>query len=167
MRKIITLCLTVLLLSGCSPAKDIETVSDVLEEPKPDAVRQIQLSLPEEATAGIFHNGSGGTLYHCGDYIITVETFLAGDLEKTIKNTSGFGKNDLTVLSTVQKDLKRYDFAWASTGEGTQQISRAAVLDDGSWHYVLTVMAEAEEAGALEAEWNSLLASFTAVDTAA
>ena len=40
-------------------------------------------------------------------------------------------------------------------------MGRAAVIDDGSYHYCLTVMAAEEEAPQLRGTWQALFDSFT------
>ena len=40
-------------------------------------------------------------------------------------------------------------------------MGRAAILDDGSYHYVLTCMTDASNAHALQESWQTLFDSFT------
>jgi hypothetical protein len=49
-------------------------------------------------------------------------------------------------------------------GESGQLVCRAAVLDDGNYHYCLTAVAPAANAGELSEQWNALFASLRLED---
>ena len=99
-------------------------------------------------------------MYLCDDYTITVQTFASGDLNKTLQTATGYGKDKLQIMRTHANNAKRYECVWTAAGEGETQVGRTCVLDDGSYHYVLTVMAAEKQAGALMQTWNALMESF-------
>lgn len=150
-----------LLLTGCGAVDTFETVGDDLVLPVAGKQRQIVLVLPESATAPVMNDGDGSRLYLCDRYVLTVQTLDGGDLNRTVRTLSGYCAEQLTVMETTLSEEKRYDWVWSAAGEGGDSIGRAAVLDDGDCHYCVTVMADAQVAGALEEEWSRLFSGFT------
>ena len=102
----------------------------------------------------------GRRMYMGQDYEIMVETLASGDLNDTIRTISGFEKDQLTVLQTQQADADRYDFVWTTTGEGGERLGRAVILDDGNYHYCMTVLRDAEESIVV---WQDVFSSFNLV----
>lgn len=147
-----------LLLTGCS-AETFETVDDEIIQPVMATAEELSLTLPESAAAQAIQGEDGGKLYFCEDYVLTVQTLSGGDMERTAKSLCGFGTEELSVLETTAGENRRRDWVWTAAGEGGDQLGRAMVIDDGHYHYCVTVMAEAEAAGNLEAEWNALFSS--------
>ena len=160
MRKCWILLLVALLLSGCSTAETYETLSDELLEPVASVQREILLEIPADAAGEVMESEDGGKLYFCDGYTMTVQILEGGDLSKTVETLCGYSPNQLTVMQTQDGSWKRQEWIWVSVGEGGDQLGRGAVLDDGNYHYCLTVMAEASEAAVLEAEWDGLFESF-------
>ena len=62
-------------------------------------------------------------------------------------------------METKLGGVKRYEWTWTGMGESGAQVGRAAVLDDGDYHYCVTVMADEAAAGSLDAQWDALFAS--------
>ena len=89
------------------------------------------------------------------------ETLEAGDIGKTVKSVTGYPSESMTVLETSVSEVKRYECAWTAVTETGDIVGRAVILDDGSYHYVLSVMAPAQEAGSLHSTWDELFASYT------
>ncbi len=159
MKKIWVCILIFVLLSGCAQ-KDFETVGDVFAPEDVPTPQKTTLLLPEDAAAQAIH-GEEGNIYFCDGYEIMLQTLSAGDLNQTVKTLSGFNKEKLTIFETVKEKHKRYEYIWTAAGEGGDQIGRAVILDDGNYHYCLSVMASAPEAGSLLESWNELMGSFT------
>lgn len=157
--------LLMVFLTGCSSQQTMETICDVLDVSDAAKARQVQLLLPEDAAVATLEDEDAGKLYLCDGYSITVQTMESGDLNKTLQQTTGFTKDQLTVIKTQKKDFVRYDCAWSAVGEGGDQTCRGAILDDGYYHYVITVMAEAAKAGSLTATWQNLLDSAALIST--
>ena len=160
MKKCAILLLISLLLAGCAAEETFETVADDWVQSVAAPVRDVNLTLPEDAAAPV-SAGEKGVLYRCGGYEIMVETLSSGDLEATLREVTGYSRENLTVLETREGELKRYDLIWSCLGEQGQQVARACILDDGNYHYVLTVLADAEQAGEYEQVWNDLFSSYS------
>lgn len=165
MKKTLVICLLILLLAGCSRPKEFETMADTYTEPHLAEAWQISVKLPPDATVAVLESADTGKLYLCDDYSLTTQTMEAGDLNRTLKEITGFSRDAIMVIETVQGALKRYDCAWTVVGEGGEQTCRAAVLDDGNYHYVVTVMADCVSAGALQESWQGIFDSFRIINT--
>lgn len=165
MKRILAGVLLAVFLTGCSAQKTMETISDVLDASATAKVQQVQLSLPEDAALATLENEDAGKLYLCDGYAVAVQTMQSGDLGRTFKQTTGFSREQLTVITTQKEGFTRYDCAWSAVGEGGDQTCRGVVLDDGYYHYVITVMADADMAGQLASDWQRLLDSATLVST--
>lgn len=149
-----------LFLMGCS-AETFETVGDEVLQPVMATAGELSMTLPDSATTQAMQSEDGGKLYFCDGYVLTVQTLDGGDMELTAKSLCGFGTDSLRVMETAIDGYKRRDWVWTAAGEGSDQVGRAAVLDDGNYHYCVTVMADAAAAGKLETEWNALFASLS------
>ena len=158
LKTLICLLILGLLLTGCS-APVYETLGDVSHvsatQPKPG---QTMLEFPAEAA--ILTASGSDMLYTCGDYTMSLQTFVSGDLASTVRSLSGYDPAQLTVMETDCDGHVRYEWVWTSAGETGNVICRAAVLDDGNYHYCLCVQAEADKAGELSQAWNDLFRSF-------
>ena len=157
-KKFVLLLWVASLLCGCTPTENFEIMGDVYA-PQSVEARQVSLVLPEDAAQEVME-GSGGTIYFCNGYEIMVNTCAAGDLSMTLSETTGYEKDALTVVQTENNGLKRYDCVWASAGEGGDLVSRIMILDDGNYHYCLSMSCAAEDAGSLQAVWMALTDSF-------
>ena len=144
MKRILLVLLMSLLLAGCAEAELGETVADVWQEAVTVAApRETRLELPGEAVACAMESDTG-RLYFGDGYEVMVQTLSSGDLDATIRSLTGFDRADITVLQS-QSDPKRWEFAWASAGEGGERLGRGVVLDDGNYHYCLTVLQDADD----------------------
>lgn len=161
LKKCIVLVLMAFLLSGCGVAETFETVEDDWLQPVMAPMSEIKLALPESAAAPVLSGENGEKLYLCDDYVLTVQTLEAGDMDRTARSISGFPIENLTVMETASGTCKRRDWVWTAAGEGGDQIGRAAVLDDGTYHYCVTVMAGEEQAGSLQEQWDEIFDSFS------
>ena len=133
------LLLLMILLTGCGAEQTMETVADELVIPVMAQPRLICVELPGETALPVFENDNG-RIYICNDYEIAVQTLEAGDLDRTIQTVSGLSKEDVTVVETNADDVRRYELVWAAVGEGGDRGGRAAILDDGNYHYCLSVL---------------------------
>lgn len=151
-------------LAGCAAQETFETISDGWEVPVQAVAKEIGLEYPEDASLLAGSVDAGGAIYFCGDYTFSVQVLSGGDLDKTLREVTGFGREDLTVMeteqSTVQTATARYDWVWSCAGEAGDQVCRGAILDDGNFHYVLTAMVPEEKAKDVESEWNRVFQSF-------
>ena len=160
MKKIGIILLFSVLLAGCAAEDTFETVADEWVQSVAAPVRDVILPLPEEAAAPVSARDNG-TLYQCDGYEIMVETLPSGDLDATLQTVTGYGREDLTVMETRSGGIKRYDLVWSCMGEAGELVGRACVLDDGDYHYVLSVLADADRAGKFEEAWNDLFSGYS------
>ena len=147
------------MLSGCGTQETMETISDVEAAPVMAEMREISLVLPEEAASPTVESDSE-RLYLCEDYEITVQILDGGDLNQTVKTLSGYDRDALTVLATRKENLDCYEFVWASAGEQGELVGRAMILDDGSYHYCVSVLGDADSAAENQVYWEDLFRSF-------
>jgi len=148
-----------LLLTGCQSVPTFETLGNVYGQQEQRVQRTFSLKLPEDAAAQTV-TGDTGTIYFCDGYEILVETMSAGDLNATLRTLTGFGADQLTLMETKRSDHSCYECAWTSAAEAGFQVGRTKILDDGNWHYCLTVFAPADDVGALQEDWKLLFESF-------
>lgn len=161
MKKTVCLLLLVGMLCGCSAAQTFETVNDELISPVMAPMGEVQLSLPAHAAAPVINGEDGGKLYLCDGYSLTVQTLQGGNLDASVRSVCGFGMDLLTVMQTKSGDVDRFEWVWTAVGEGEDQLGRAVLLDDGSYHYCVCVMADAEMAGSLQAEWDGIFSTLS------
>ena len=93
------------------------------------------------------------------DYEICIQTLPGGDLSATVEAMSGFSEEALTVVATQQAQTQRYDFVWAAAGEGGDLLGRGVILDDGVYHYTLSVLRN-PESDASSVVWDGVFSSF-------
>lgn len=160
MKRKVLIALMALLLTGCGAEETFETVSDDLVQPVMAQMRQITVSLPEDAAVPALES-EGGAVYVCQDYEVYQQVLSAGDLEATVRAVSGFDPEKLTVVTSSRDGCKRYDFVWAAASEQGDRVGKGCILDDGSYHYVLTVLGNAETAGKYETVWREIFESFS------
>ena len=120
-------------------------------------MRQLQVELPKEAVTPTLQSAETEKLYLCDGYTLAMQTMESGDLDDTLRTLTGFSREQLTVMETLRHGIKRYDCVWSAAGEGGDQVARAVILDDGSYHYAVTVMADFASAGDLADTWKSIL----------
>ena len=144
------------LLCGCGAEETLETVSDEWIVPVMAQPLEISIRLPDNVVVPVMEQ-DGRKLYMGQNYEILLETLAAGDLNDTIRTISGFEKEQLTVLQTRQEELDRYEFVWTATGERGELLGRAVILDDGDYHYCMTVLRDAEESIVV---WQDVFSSF-------
>lgn len=148
-----------LLLTGCGAQVTLETIADEAVQAAVAQPREIHVELPEEAVLPVMES-ENGRLYLCKDYDVQVQTLTGGDLSKTIRTVTGYEMDDLTVIQTSADGFACSEFVWTTAGELGDQVCRAAVMDDGSYHYVLSAMINADKASSYQEIWNGMFESF-------
>ena len=161
MKRLVWVVLLALMLSGCGQASTLETIgnpciAEPIFEPK-----EIVVNLPENLASPVIESKENGTLYLCDSYTLTLQTLDGGDMNATLKECTGFSREELTVIETAQGSARRFDCVWTSVGEKADQVGRMAILDDGHYHYALTVMASSEKWADLQDVWYEIFDSFT------
>ena len=149
-----------LCLVGCKAKSELETLSDEIVAEPAAAAQPMQIPMPPDAAVAVFQGEDGSTLYLCDGYTVTVQTYEAGDLSKTLLDATGFSADSLRPMQTKQGENIRYDCVWTAAGEGEEQVGRLALIDDGNYHYVLSAMAPASQTGRLQQPWQSLFDGF-------
>ena len=160
MKKCVLFLLILVLLTGCGSEATFETVADEWVQSAAAPVREILVTLPEEAAVSVSES-EYGCLYQCDGYEIALQTLEAGDLDATLRTVTGYSRENLTVMETRLADIRRYDLVWSCMGEQGELVGRARVLDDGNYHYVLTVLAQADRAAELEGVIADLFRSYS------
>lgn len=155
----IAVALIALLLCGCGSEETLETVADEILQPVSAQMHQIYLELPSAAASPTVESGAD-RLYQCDTYDIWIQTLTGGDLEATVRTVSGYAQDNLTVIHTVRNGWDCYEFVWASAGEGGDQVGRAMILDDGSYHYCVSVLGDADSAVENQVYWEEMFRSF-------
>lgn len=153
----------VFLLTGCGVSKGMETMLDVHSPLPTQQAEEIAVFVPEGAEA--MRGEDGSKIFLCNGFSIAIQNLPAGDLDKTLREVSGFSREQLQIMEREENDHNRIECVWAAAGEGEDQICRAVILDDGVYHYALTLMCNASYAGDLTDVWQEITASFT-LDTA-
>lgn len=159
MKKIMVIGMLALLLTGCAAEETFETISDEIVQQVMAQPREIAVSLPGETSIPTMESDSG-RMYLASDYEIYIQTLDAGDLNATIQTVSGYERDTLTVMETNLDGIDRYEFVWASAGENGDRIGRGVILDDGSYHYVMTVLRDADTTENTQIVWNDVFNSF-------
>lgn len=160
MRKCVYFLLSLFLLAGCAQQETFETISDEIPSAEPVSARQVNLTLPEEAAVPASESESG-KLYLCDGYEILLQTLPAGNLDATLRNVTGYGQQELELIRTETDGIRRYDLVWSCLGENGEQVGRAAIYDDGNYHYVLSVLAQADRAKEYQDVFSQLFSSYS------
>lgn len=158
MRRLCVLLVCLLVLNGCAGMPVFEQLGDVYNPSQAPEPKKVSISLPEDAASPVIA-GDFGKIYFCDGYEIMVETLTSGDLAATIKDLTGYSREALTLLETYLGNIKRYECVWTAAGEVGDRVGRAVILDDGCYHYCVSVMADAVDAGALQESWEALFGS--------
>ena len=156
----ILLILMMLLMCGCATQETFETIADEPVRTVMSQPREVSVRLPDNAVAPVLE-GESEQVYMSEDYEIVIETLSSGDLDATIRSICGYGRDQLTIMETQWDDVTRYEFVWASAGETGDRLGRAVVLDDGEYHYCMSVLRDAE--AVTQVVWRDVFASFTLV----
>lgn len=157
MKKLLVILIAMVLLSGCA-AQTFEKVEDLNDVQAVATPATLLLDLPEEAAAPAMQ-GASGTLYFCGDYDIMVEVMPSGNLSNTLQTLTGFDREELELMQTDRCGVDCYEGVWSAAGEAGDHVGRVLILDDGSFHYCVSIMAMAEDAGDCLEDWNEILES--------
>lgn len=154
-----------LLLWGCGAGETPvwETVTDTLDAPaSAQTPYAISANAPVEAPAVEAFAGDGRQVYAQEDglYQLTAETCTAESLDALLLELTGFQMERLPVIKTWENGMPRYDCTWTCVGETGMEVCRAAVLDDGTYYYVLTSSVPADKTAQCEKQIQQYFLSF-------
>lgn len=159
MKKFVIAAACLLLLGGCAKAETtVETVADVWEVPAVAEPKEIRLELPGEALECAMESDTG-RLYLGRSYDVMVQTLTGGDLDATLRELTGFSRDEITVIQTRAEYPKRWEFAWAAAGESGERIGRGVIIDDGNYHYCLSALQDADVTDC-QIVWSEVFNSF-------
>lgn len=159
MKKYLICLILPLLLCGCGAEETFETVADELVMPVMAQPRQVTVRLPDDAVTPVLESDTE-QIYLCQDYEIVMEIVESGDLSATIQSISGYEKDKLTIMETFSDGVSRYEFVWASAGEDGDRLGRAVILDDGDYHYCISVLRDASTTKTSQIVWEDVFSSF-------
>ena len=160
MKKLLFLLIGMLCLTGCGAVETWETIDDLNAVPVMAEPAIIGLSIPNEAEVTALELDDG-KMYLFEDYSVILQTLEGGDIGRTVQTVTGFEKEKIDLIKTNINGIISYRCAWCAAGESEDQICRAIILDDGTHHYAVTVMAAYNMAGMLSDVWKPLLESVT------
>ena len=160
MKKVVCLIFAMALLAGSQQPKDLETLSDSILQPELPQSKEIFLQLPEDAAKAVLEAAGTGTLYLCDGYSVAVQTLPAGNLDATLREVTGYGREKIQLWEKKEGNISRFVCVWTAAGEGGDQMGKTTILDDGNYHYVLSIMSDAENAGELAETWQQIMDSF-------
>lgn len=135
--------------TGCQTQVQWETVDDEVvtaSAPASDPYA-ITFGIPEDVEKQELSN-QNQSLYvqKDGDFEISSDVLVAPSLDDAVRQVSGFGVDELDLIETDSSGLPEYQFAWASSGDEGGYVSRAAMVEDMGYYYVL-VFSVKEELG--------------------
>ena len=142
------------LLCGCAAETTTwETVDDTIVEASAPAEEPyiITFGVPEGVGIEPIHEGNRNLYLHeDGAYEILSDVVTAPNADDAIRQVSGFDAGDLDVVETTRFGLPEYRFAWTSASDEGTYVSQAAVVEDGSYYYVLVFSAREEVGNAYD-----------------
>lgn len=159
MKRCVLLMLLMLTLCGCAAEEVLETISDELVLSAMAQPREITVNLPDNAVTPVLESDSR-QMYLSEDYEILLETLSGGDVDATIRSLTGYEKDKLTVMQTQWDGVERYEFVWVAAGETGDRLGRGVILDDGNYHYCMSVLRDAEGQKMSQIVWRDVFASF-------
>ena len=160
MKKLGFLLLAMLLLTGCGAPVDYETMADVYVQAELPMPAELLVALPPDAAVMTGADGSS-KIWLCDGYTVTAQTLASGDLDATLRSVTGFGREQLSLVELQSGTLRRWEWVWTCAGEGGDQVCRGVILDDGAYHYVLSLQTDAQLAGELSEAWREIVGSFS------
>ena len=141
-----------------------ETISDGLQPPNLPAKLEMTATMPEGTVISVLSHSSAGDLYEYDGCTITMQAVSVGDFSGLIQEVTGYHKDSLQIMESIQADLPSFQTVWTCAGEGQTLVGRACILTDGNYYYVLTAMVPESKAASLSmGELKELFSSFRAV----
>jgi hypothetical protein len=156
MKKWVWIMALAFVLSGCGTEETLETVGDEYLQQVVQEKKELVLDVPKNA---MILESSAGTEYICDGYSVATQVLESGDLSGTLQTVTGLASDALTVVETSAGGVDRYESVWTAAGEGGDTVCRVLILDDGAWHYCVSISAPAEQAGRLQQIWQGLFNS--------
>ena len=147
-------------LCACGRAETFEIISDVVVTGQLSEPAKISLRIPDDATLAVM-SSTDGQSYEGDHYQIIIQTYAAGDLNQTLQQITGYSSNQLKLMEVTTEAYGKYLCAWSSVSEEGELVGRCAVLDDGRYHYCLSVLVDAQKSGEMRGEIDALFADYS------
>ncbi len=146
MKKMCCIALVVGLLltvTGCGEEKPQSSEENhcSLKDEKALPRYDISVATPANAPELETFQGEGCQVFaqEDGDFYFAVQTLQADSLDALLMELTGKQQNSMTILTTWQQGMPRHDLNWVSAGESGLEVNRAAIIDDGSYYYTVTL----------------------------
>lgn len=142
MKKLIAVLMMLLLQNACGA--ETEPTMEYVEDGLLSLVSEpytILVAIPEQTVQETFGDQKTGCCYEAADgsYTIVTEVLEAGDISERVETISGIPAEQLHIFTLNRMPLTEYQFAWASSGEEGDTVSRCAVIASEDYDYVLTM----------------------------
>lgn len=166
MKKCVVWVMAALLLTGCAAEPVYETIGDVWANSEPvSAPGMIEFAMPDGAQMEVLEE-SASRCYTVGEWEIWTQVCPGGDIRSTMAQVTGIGADALTIVTRQMQGMACYETAWSTTGEDGMKVGRTAVMDDGNYHYCVSVTVPETDANEVAEFYGQILDSVTVSDTA-
>lgn len=147
-------------LCGCNGAESFEVIADSFIDSSKAEPAKMVLSLPDEVTLSVM-SGSDWQYYEGEHYQIVLQTYPSGNLDQTLQQVTGYSKEHLNVMELSATNIDKYFCAWSSVSEEGEVVGRCTVLDDGVYHYCLSILVDADMSGEVRDTVNAVFATYS------
>jgi len=149
----------VAVLCGCN-GELYEVVGDV-STIEPDITPQkVRFEVPKDENITVM-NTDKGVLYLGENYDISLQICPSGNLDQTMRAVTGYSRKQLAITELSEKNVDRYVCAWSAVSDEGELVGRCTILDDGRFHYCLTVLVKADMAGELRNTVDAVFADYS------
>lgn len=141
-KKFMVVLMMLLLLNACSA--ETESTMEYVEDGLLNVASEpyaIVITVPEDVVQETFGDDGSGCYYEAADgsYTIVTEVLDASTVEEGIEAVSGIPADQLEVIALNRLPMTEYHFAWASSSEEGETVSRCALIESEDYYYVLTM----------------------------
>lgn len=147
-------------LCGCRGGESFEVIADNVGELPVIEPAKVEVKIPEDGTLAVM-SGSDWQCYEGENYQIILQTYPSGDLNQTLQNITGYNKDHLSVMEISGENIDKYLCAWSAVSEEGELVGRCTVLDDGVYHYCLSVLVDAEVSGEIRDTVDAVFATYS------
>ena len=145
---------------GCNGAESFEVLGDEIGEFPVAEPAKVELKIPEDGTLDVM-SGSDWQYYEGEHYQIILQTYPSGNLSQTLQNITGYNKDNLSVMEISGEGIDKFLCAWSAVSEEGELVGRCTVLDDGVYHYCLSVLVDAEVSGEIRDAVDAVFATYS------
>lgn len=158
MKKVLLFVMVAVFLGGCAAEPVYETIGNAMEDTLPvGAPGTIELTLPEDAEMQVIDGESGSKSYRIGDMELWTQVCEGGDISDTLEQVTGIRSDALTVMEYQLDEMSCNEIAWITNTDEGSLVCRTAVLDDGNYHYCISLMMPEENAQELSTSFSEIM----------